>query len=159
MELKALERWLKVILIGVGICGLVLYFMIFPSLGQSFAYNYPELAHCYWPWLVFLWVSGIPCYIVLFIGWKIATNIGNEKSFSLENVQNFKLISWLAAGDTAYFFIGNVALLLLNMSHPGITLCSLIMVFAGVAVAVAAAVLSRMVKNAADLQEQIDLTI
>lgn len=159
MELKALERWLKVILFGVAICGLVLYFVLFPAFGESIAYNNPDYSHCYWPWLIFLWVSAIPCYAVLVIGWKIATNIGNNKSFSLANVESFKQISWLAAGDTAYFFLGNVVLLLLNMSHPGVTLCSLIVVFIGVSISVAAAVLSRLVKNAADLQEESDLTI
>ena len=159
MELKALERWLKVILFGVAICGLVLYFVLFPSLGETFAYNNPEYAFCYWPWLIFLWVSGIPCYAVLVIGWRIATNIGNNKSFSMSNVESFKQISWLAAGDTAYFFIGNLVLLFLNMSHPGIALCSLIVVFIGVSITVAAAVLSRLVKNAADLQEESELTI
>ncbi|SFH87221.1 Protein of unknown function [Pseudobutyrivibrio sp. OR37] len=159
MELKALEKWLKVILIGVAICGLVLYFVLFPALGESIVYNNPEFSYCYWPWLIFLWVSGIPCYAVLVIGWMIATNIGNNKSFSLANVEHFKRISWVAAGDTAYFFIGNVVLLFLNMSHPGITLCSLMVVFIGVSITVASAVLSRLVKNAAELQEESDLTI
>ena len=45
------------------------------------------------------------------------------------------------------------------MSHPGVALFSLIVVFAGVAVAVAAAALSYLVKKAAVLQEQSDLTI
>ena len=159
MELKALEKWLKAILIGVGLCGIVLYFVIFPSLGQSFAYSNPEYSFCYWPWLIFLWVSGIPCYVVLFIGWKIATNIGNDKSFSMANVDHFKRITWLAAIDTAYFFVGNVVFLFMNMSHPGVTLGSLIVVFIGVAITVASAVLSRLVKNAVDLQEQNELTI
>ena len=85
MELKALEKWLKLILIGVGICGLIIYFMIFPSLGESFAYDNPEYSYCYWPWLIFLWVSGIPCYVVLALGWKISTNIGKDNSFSDSN--------------------------------------------------------------------------
>ena len=159
MELKALEKWLKLILIGVGICGLIIYFMIFPSLGESFAYDNPEYSYCYWPWLIFLWVSGIPCYVVLALGWKISTNIGKDNSFSDSNALYFKWISWFAAGDAAYFFIGNVVLLLLSMSHPGITLCSMIVSFAGIAIAVGAAVLSHLVKNAADMKAENDLTI
>ena len=45
------------------------------------------------------------------------------------------------------------------MSHPGVTLLSLLVVFVGIAAAVAAAALSRLVKKAAALQEQSDLTI
>lgn len=45
------------------------------------------------------------------------------------------------------------------MSHPGVALFSLLVVFAGVAVAVASAVLSHLVQKAAVLQEQSDFTI
>ena len=65
----------------------------------------------------------------------------------------------MSAADAGFVFIGNVLLLLLNMSHPGVLIASLIAVFIGVAVAVVAAVLSHLVKKAAVLQEQSDLTI
>ncbi len=159
MEQKSLAKWLKIILVGVGLCGLIVYFVIFPSYGQSLVTDYPEFANRFWPWLIFLWVSGIPCYIVLVFGWMIASNIGKDRSFSNENAKYLKWISGLAAGDGIFFFIGNVVLLFTNMSHPGVALFSLIVVFAGVAVAVAAAALSHLVKKAAVLQEQSDLTI
>ena len=85
MKQKGLSRWLKFILIGVGICGLLVYFIVFPSYGQAIVDDYPEYANRYWPWLLFLWGSGIPCYAVLVIGWKVATKIGLDQSFSMEN--------------------------------------------------------------------------
>ncbi|MBR6380759.1 MAG: DUF2975 domain-containing protein [Lachnospiraceae bacterium] len=159
MEQKALARWLKIILIGVGICGLIIYFLLIPGYGAGIASRYPEFAYCYWPWLIFIWISGIPCFGVLVFGWRIAGNIGRDRSFCSENAAALKWVSWLAAGDAGYFFLGNVILLLLSMSHPGIALYSLFVVFAGVAVAVAAGVLSHLVQKAAELQEQSDLTI
>ena len=93
------------------------------------------------------------------MGWKIAVNIGKDRSFTLENARLLQIISWLAAGDAAFFFLGNIVLFFLNMNHPGILLISLLICFAGVAVAVAAACLSHLVRKAADLQEQSDLTI
>ena len=159
MEQKALSKWLKIIIIGVGICGLVGYFLVIPSFGQSLAMQYPEFSGRYLPWLIFIWLTAIPCYIALFFGWKIAANIGADRSFSVENANLLKWISWLAAGDSIYFFAGNVALLLLGMSHPGVVLASLLVVFAGVAITVAAAALSHLVRKAAALQEESDLTI
>ena len=50
-------------------------------------------------------------------------------------------------------------LLLLNMSHPGMTLMSMLIAFFGVAVSIASAALSHLIVKAADLQEQSDLTI
>ena len=159
MEQKSVAKWLKFILIGVGLCGLAVHFLIIPSYGQALASENPDYAHCYLPWLLFLWGSGIPCYIVLFLGWKIAGRIGRDQSFSYENANSLKWIAYLAAGDGLYFFAGNLLFLSLNISHPGVALCSLIVVFAGVAVAVATAALSHFVKKAADLQEQSELTI
>ncbi len=52
-----------------------------------------------------------------------------------------------------------LVLLFLNMSHPGVVLGSLLVVFAGAAAAVAAAALSHLVRKAALLQEENDLTI
>ena len=159
MEQKALSKWLKIILVGVGICGLIVHLVIIPSYGQSLVNDYPEFSNRFWPWLIFLWASGIPCYAVLIFGWKISSNIGRDRSFSNENAKYLKWISWLAAGDGIFFFVGNIIMLFTNMSHPGVALFSLLIVFAGVAVAVSAAALSHLVQKAAVLQEQSDLTI
>ena len=159
MEQKSLSKWLKLILLGMGICGLAVYFLIVPSFGDSLRSQYPEFADRYWPWLIFIWISGVPCYAVLALGWRIAVNIGRDASFSLANARCLQNIARLAAGDAAFVFLGNVALLFLNMSHPGVVLLSLLVVFAGAAVAVAAAALSHLVRKAALLQEENDLTI
>ena len=159
MEQKNLSRWLKVILVGVGLCGLVVYALILPLYGQSLVGQNPEMAGRYWPWLIFLWATGVPCYIALVLGWRIAGNIGRDRSFSEDNARHLKRIALLAAGDTVFFFVGNIALLFANMSHPGVVLASFLVVFAGVAVSVAAAALSHLVLKAALLQEQSDLTI
>ena len=159
MEQKALSGWLRAILIGVGICGLIVYFVILPVCGQTLAEQYPEFSDRYWPWLGFLWATGLPCCAALILGWRIAANIGADRSFSNENAGYLKWISWLAAGGSAFFFIGNIVLWFLNMNHPGIVFLAMGITFAGIAVTVAAAALSHLVRKAADLQEQSDLTI
>ncbi len=159
MEQKSLSRWLKLILLGMGICGLAVYLAVVPSFGDSLRSQYPEFADRYWPWLIFIWGSGIPCYAVLVLGWRIAANIGRDASFSLKNARFLRSIAVLAAVDAAYVFMGNLAMLFLDMSHPGVVLLSLLVVFAGAAVAVAAGALSHLVRKAALLQEENDLTI
>lgn len=159
MEQKTLSIWLKCVLIGVGLCGLVVYLLALPAYGGMLRDMYPEFSNRYWPWLVFLWVTAIPCYGVLVLGWKIAGSIGKDRSFSEENARRLGWVSMLAAGDAGFFFAGNVLLLFLNMSHPGVLLASLGVVLAGAAVSVTAAALSHLVKKAAILQEQSDWTI
>lgn len=159
MEQKHLSNWLKLILVGVAICGLVVYIFVVPMYGLRLRSLYPEFSNRFWPWAIFIWVSGIPCFTILGYAWKIATNIGNDQSFTNQNASSLKTISILSASDAAFFFVGNIVLLIMNMSHPGVLLASLVIVFVGVAVAVAAAALSHLVKNATVLQEQSDWTI
>ena len=159
MEQKALSKWLKVIIVGVGLCGLVVYLFVIPELGREIVGQYPQFKGWYMPWLIFISATAIPCYIALVFGWMIAGNIGRDRSFCMDNAKYLKWISWLAAGDAIYFFAGNVVMLFANMNHPGVIVISLFVIFAGVAIAVAAAALSHLVKKAAVLQEESDLTI
>ncbi len=159
MKQKFFAKWLKGIILGVAVCGLIVYFHVLPILGQLIVAYDPAASYCFWPWLWFLWLSGIPCYLVLFFGWKVITNVGQDKSFSVENARLLKWISLLAGIDAAFFFLGNLILLFLNMNHPGVAIASLFVEFVGIAVAVAAAALSHLVDKAAVLQEQSDLTI
>ena len=70
-----------------------------------------------------------------------------------------RTISILAALDSLYFFAANVVFMVINMNHPGVFLISLIVVFIGVAVTVAAAALSHLVRKAAEIQQENELTI
>ena len=45
------------------------------------------------------------------------------------------------------------------MNHPGILLVSLLICVIGIAISIAAACLSHLVRKAADLQEQSDFTV
>ena len=159
MEQKKLAKWLKIVVIGIGICGAFIYGLLIPSCGAALVRDYPEFSYCYMPWLIFLIATAIPCYIALYYAWKIFDNIGKDLSFTRDNAKYLKWISWLAAGDAAYFFLGNIVLWFSGMNHPGIVLYSLIVVFAGIAISVAAAALSHLVLKAAVLQEESDLTV
>ena len=159
MEQKTFAKLLKIIIVGTGIFGAFISFYVFPACGDIFKNMYPEFAGAYWPWLIFLWIASIPCYCVLVFGWMIASNIGKDKSFSMANAKWMKWVAWMAAVDSAYFFLGNIILLFFNMNHPGILLISMIVVFAGIAITIAAACLSHLIRKAAVLQDENDLTI
>lgn len=156
---KTLARWLKAIIVGAGACGLIVYAAVLPAYGAMLAVHNPDYQDAYWPWLIFLWLTGVPCYWALACCWRIASGIGAGRSFTRRNAALLKTVSILAAADTAFFFLGNIALLLVGHSHPGVVLFSLFVVFAGVAISVASAALSHLVLNASTLQEQSDLTI
>jgi len=159
MNQSSLSKWLKWIIVLVGLCGLFVYAFVIPSLGKSMLLEYPEFAYCYLPWIILVWITGVPCYVVLVFGWRIAGNIGMNRSFSLENAKLLKWIAVLAAADAGFFFAMNIVYLFLNMNHPSIVLMSLIVLVVGIAISAVSAALSHLVRKAAGLQEQSDLTI
>lgn len=159
MNQSSLSKWLKLVIIIFGLCGLIIYAWVIPEFGQMLVRTYPEFAYCYYPWLILIWITAVPCYIVLVFGWNISRNIGNDCSFSMENAKLLKWIAILVAADTDFFFVMNIVYLLLNMNHPGIVLMSLIVLVIGIAISVVSATLSHFVRKAADLQEQSDFTI
>jgi hypothetical protein len=159
MNQFSLSKWLKLIIILIGVCGSLVYAWVIPSLGQMLAADYPEFAYCYWPWLIVIWITAVPCYVVLAFAWMIAGNIRKNRSFSTQNAKLLKWVAVLAAADTGFFFIMNIVYLFLNMNHPGFVLMSLVVLVIGVAISAVSATLSHLVRKAADLQEQSDLTI
>lgn len=144
---------------GTGVCGVIIYAAIIPMLAEAAAEKYPEFSYCKWPWLILIWITAVPCFLVLVLAWRVALNIGHDRSFSASNAVLLKWVSVLAAADAAIFFVGNLVYLLLNMNHPSIVLLSFFIEFFGVAVSVSAAALSHLVMKAAVLQEESDLTI
>lgn len=159
MEQIKLAKLLKAVVLGCGVCGAVIYLYLFPFWGNKIVKASPELSFCFWPWLVFLWITAVPCYIILVCGYKISSEIANDNSFSIKNAKLLKNITVLAAADSAFFFLVNILFLLFNMSHPAIVLISVVVSFAGCALTVAAGCLSHLVFKAAKLQEENELTI
>ncbi len=159
MEQKTLSKWISFVLIGAAFVGFFIFFVIVPMYGISLRTLYPEFSNRFWPWLIFLWLFAIPCYAAIIVGLRISNRIGLDQSFSMENADSLKLISYLAAGDTLFFALGNCALLILNMSHPGVMVAALFISFIGFAVAIASAALSHLVRKAAVIKEENDFTI
>lgn len=159
MSQKSLSKWMKIILFIFGLCGIAIFGLVMPVIGIDLKNEYPEFAFAFIPWLVFILIMAVPCYAVLVFGWKIASSIGNDNSFSTANAKRLKYVSVLALITSIYFFAGNVVFLLLNMNHPSILIFSLFVTFVGIAISAASAILSYLVRKAAKLQEQSDLTI
>lgn len=159
MSQKGLANSLKAAIFGVGICGLTIYFYFLPSWGKTIVHYAPEYKQCYSAWILFFWITAIPCYLVLLCCWKIASEIGRDNSFSAVNARLLKYIAELSAFDSVLLFVGNLVFYFLGMNHRGLMLLSVIVVFVGMAVTVAASALSYLVYKAALLKEENELTI
>lgn len=158
MNQRSLSNWLKMMILGVGICGILICVLVFPALTDELE----ALLNERWvgrAWLILLWLTSIPCFIALIFSWRIVSNIGNDRSFTRENARLLKTISVLAIVDAAFLFVWNMVLFFLNANHPSTLFACLLIDFVGVVIAVVFMALSHLVLKAADLQEQSDLTI
>lgn len=154
-----LIKCLKAILLCMGIGGACIYFGLFPYVGLELRSQYPEFKNAFYPWLLFLWCSGVPCYAVLVLLWQFVKSVEKRKPFTLENAERFRKIGVCALFDSIFFLAGNLLLLVLNWNHPSILLVSLLICLGGAAVWVVATLLSLLCKKAAVLQADNDLTI
>ena len=77
----------------------------------------------------------------------------------MENAKRMGNVSFLAAADAVLLVVGNVVYLILHMNHPGVLLASFLIALVGTAIAIAAAMLSHLIRKAARLQDESDWTI
>lgn len=158
MSQKSLANWLKIMIVGVGICAALVYALVFPRLGQELE-PFASDSSLKMLWLVLVGITAIPCYIALIFSWRIMTNIGNDVSFTMENAKFLHKISILGAADVLYVFLWNIILFALGKNPLVMLMVFLLIAFLGVVITIIFAALAHLVKKAAELQEQSDFTI
>ncbi len=146
MHRGVLAKGLKVLVVFIGICGLLFYGGALPLLGRDIMLQIKS-QFFFWPWLTFMWITAVPCYIVLFFLWRISDKIAQGIGFSEKTVQYLKHIAVLAAFTSLWFLAGNWLFLFLEMSHTAVFMLSLIFVVFGIVITVAALWLSCFVRR------------
>jgi hypothetical protein len=159
MSSKTLCTLVRVAAIATGICGFVVCGYLLPFWGAELAYSSPELTGYFWPWLIFLWMAALPVAAVMVLVWLVSTAIKTDQVFTAKTAKWIQTSALLLFSDVGFFFVGNIVLIFLEISHPGVFLLSLLVDILGVSLALLAAVLSRYITKAADLQEDIEGTI
>lgn len=160
MNQENLAKYLRAITIGVGVLGLFLCFWLFPFLGKELisqkGVSYEEW---YYPWLFLCWAVVLPCYFILFQFWGIVKEIGNDNSFCQENVVRLKKISQSCMVSLLILFVGNIVYFIMGWNQLGAFLLCMVIVCAGLVLAVLSAALSHLVYKAVMLKEENELTI
>jgi hypothetical protein len=69
MSSKTLSNLVKFAAIAMGVCGMFIAAYVLPTWGASLINANTEFAGWYWPWLIFLWLTIIPCFVLLVFVW------------------------------------------------------------------------------------------
>ena len=118
-----------------------------------------QFEHLFWPCLIYSWVIACICFACLVIFYGICDRIGKDRSFCPENANAMFSISKLALVSAILSLIGLVILTVSNCMSPGFLIGFLLYVFICIAVSVAAAASSHLIRKAAELQSDNDLTV
>ncbi len=151
MSSKTLCAWVRFAVIAAAICGGFLC-LVFPSWMKNILSELYGTQGSYL-WIGYVLLSAVPCFAVLCLIWRVAGAIRYEKVFTEETAKTIHTAAIWLFSDAIYVFLGNIVLFLMNINHPGIVLCIMAGVLLLIVFGVLAAVLSRYISKAADLQE------
>ena len=160
MKRVGLVRTLKGTILFLAAMVAFFYIVVFPQ--RILELEEPGRLNANVPWLVTpgliaFSISAIPIAIALVLFWNICTEIGRDNSFCHKNAGRLSGIGFCALIDTGYCAVGTVTLEILVGSPiwvMGLMVCTV-----GLAIALAAFLLSHLVLKAADLKSENDLTI
>ena len=153
------ERGMKLAAVAAAALGLLAAFVLLPALASAMLEEYPAYQKWYWPGLVYCWIVLLPGFAGLWEFWKICVQIGRDDSFSQENARSLFRICLLALTMAALLVAGVATLCLLGMGLPALLIAMLGFAAACALVALLANALSQLVRRAAAIKSENDLTI
>ena len=111
--------------------------------------------------LIYINLSFVPVYICLLMAWRTFTTIESDTAFCFQNAKRLQIASYLALVDTGMV----IALCLFlwisfhNFLLPLFFFLSVVLLVIGISAAIICFALSKLVQQAAELKQELDLTI
>jgi len=121
----------------------------------------PDYAHIIYPILIGMYAAAIPFYFALYQAFKLLSYIDKNKAFSELSVEALKNIKYCAITISTFYVVlmPFVYLVAEKDDAPGLIIIGMVPIFASMVVAVFAAVLQKLLKNAIDIKSENDLTV
>ncbi|MCA1029565.1 DUF2975 domain-containing protein [Bacillus timonensis] len=153
--------FLKIAVILIGLPVLAVCIFGLPMLAIEAAKSSSNLAYVQYGILSILYLSAIPFFFALFQAFRLLNYIDSNKAFSELSVKALQKIKYCAitisglfvAGFPFFYILGEVD------DAPGLILIGMTFIFASMVIAVFAAVLQRLLKQAIDIKSENDLTV
>jgi hypothetical protein len=121
----------------------------------------PDYAYMLYPIVIGMYVSAIPFFVALYQAFKLLSYIDKNQAFSelsVKALKNIKICAMTISG--LYLVILPFVFLVAELDDaPGLVIIGMVPVFASMVIAVFAAVLQRLLKEAIDIKSENDLTV
>ncbi|AXY09368.1 DUF2975 domain-containing protein [Bacillus tropicus] len=153
--------FLKIAIILIGIPVFAFCIFLIPNIGNYAAELYPDIAYIKYLVLINLYATVIPFYFALYEAFKLVSYIDKGNAFSKLSVSALKKIKQCAVTICILYIVGMPLFYLVaeRDDAPGIIIIGMILIFASMVIAVFAAVLQRLLKDAIDIKSENDLTV
>ena len=153
--------FLKLAVIFIGIPVLALCIFLVPKIGNFAGELYPDIAYMKSLVLIDMYAAAIPFYLALYQAFKLLSYIDTNKAFSELSVKALKNIKKCAITISSLFVLGMPLFYLVAEADdaPGLILIGMVIIFASMVIAVFAAVLQKLLKEAIDIKSENDLTV
>ncbi|MGN7305494.1 DUF2975 domain-containing protein [Bacillus subtilis] len=153
--------FLKIALVLIGIPILALCIFLVPKIANYSAELFPNIAYIKYLVFIYLYVTAIPFYFALYQAFKLLSYIDKNKAFSGLSVRALKNIKYCAVTISIFYAAGMPVFYLTAEidDAPGIIVIGLVIIFASMVIAVFAAVLQKLLKEAIDIKSENDLTV
>jgi hypothetical protein len=153
--------FLRAALVGMGAIILALCIFALPALWAGVADEYPDHTYVFYTILSGLYVAAIPFYGALYQAGRLLNLIDAGQAFTIHAVRALRRIA------TSATIISGIFTLLLPFFYmwadgddaPGLLVFALFLVLAPCTIAVFAAVMQRLFKEAIDIKSENELTV
>jgi len=152
--------FLKTAVILIGIPVLALCIFLVPKIGNFAGGLYPDMA--YMKSLVFIVMYGaaVPFYFALYQAFNLLRYIDGNTAFSELSVKALKNIKCCAVTISGLYVISSPLFYFIGKKvDPPIGVVGIIIIFASLVIALFAAVLQKLLKEAIDIKSENDLTV
>ncbi|TFB14147.1 DUF2975 domain-containing protein [Filobacillus milosensis] len=153
--------FLKIVLFLIGIPVLAFCILVVPNIAEFATELYPDMGLInYYVFAVF-YATAIPFYFALYQSFQLLNYIDRNEAFSELSVEALKKIKYSAGIFSILYVIGMPLFYLVGEKDdaPGVILLGMILVFASMVIAVFAAVLEKLLKEAINIKSENDLTV
>jgi len=153
--------FLKIAVVLLGFPVLAICIFLVPELGDVSSELLPDVAFIQYLVSAIFYASAIPYFFALFQAFKLLRYIDKNEAFSNLSVKALRKIKYCA------ITISGLHVLVLPLFYlfaeiddaPGVIFVGLIVPFASMVIAVFAAVLQKLLKEAIDIKSENDLTV
>jgi hypothetical protein len=152
--------FLRAVIVLIGM--VALFILIRFPLTEGRAVNLDLMRIYLDPFILYGYVSSIAFFVALYKAFKLLGYIGEDKLFTLNSIRVLRSIKYCAILLSVLILIAGLFIVIFHNPEDDaagfLSLC-IITIFISITVAIALAVLERLLRNAVDLKSENDLTI